>query len=179
MARQVARGIETVTSMEAKLRTVPEVSAAYEASEPPVPVDGPPYCSLEELRHCSGLALGSPTRFGNMAASLKHFLDQTSELWLSGSLVGKPATVFTASSSLHGGQESTLLTMALPLIHHGMLYLGLPYGEPGLMATRAGGTPYGASHWTASDGREMDSVEQQLCRALGRRLAETAERLNR
>ncbi|WP_439108182.1 NAD(P)H:quinone oxidoreductase [Congregibacter sp.] len=178
MARMVARGVSTVTGFEARLRTVAPVSAETEQSADGVPDDGPPYCSIDDLRHCSGLVLGSPTRFGNMAAPLKYFIDQTSDLWLSGSMIDKPAAVFTSTSSLHGGQESTLLSMQLPLLHHGMLVLGLPYSEAGLMTTTSGGTPYGASHWAGADGgRAMDDTELQLCRALGRRVAQTCARL--
>jgi NAD(P)H dehydrogenase (quinone) len=178
MARMVARGVSSVSGFEARLRTVPAVSADWEQSAEPVPGDGPPYCSMNDLRYCSGLVLGSPTRFGNMAAPLKYFIDQSSDLWLSGSMIDKPAAVFTSTASLHGGQESTLLSMQLPLLHHGMLVLGLPYSEPGMMSTTSGGTPYGASHWAGADGsRELDEVELQLCRALGRRVAKTCERL--
>jgi NAD(P)H dehydrogenase (quinone) len=178
MARMVARGVSSVSGFEARLRTVPPVSADWEQSAEPVPGDGPPYCSMDDLRYCSGLVLGSPTRFGNMAAPLKYFIDQSSDLWLSGSMIDKPAAVFTSTASLHGGQESTLLSMQLPLLHHGMLVLGLPYSEPGMMSTTSGGTPYGASHWAGADGsRELDEVELQLCRALGRRVAKTCERL--
>lgn len=180
MARMIARGVSGVTGMDAKLRTVPPVSADCEQSADSVPEDGPPYCSIDDLRHCSGLILGSPTRFGNMAAPLKYFIDQTSDLWLSGALIDKPGAVFTSSSSLHGGQESTLLTMQLPLLHHGMLILGLPYSEPGLMMTQSGGTPYGASHWAGGDGNKtVDETELDLCRALGRRVAQLSERLAR
>ncbi len=177
MARLVARGVEE-GGLEARLRTVPEVSPTCEAVEPCVPESGAPYAELDDLRHCAGLALGSPTRFGNMAAPLKHFLDTTSALWMSGALIGKPAGVFTSTSSLHGGQESTLLSMMLPLLHHGMLIAGLPYSETELLTTRSGGTPYGPSHHA---GRESDlpvsAEEKALCMALGRRLAETAKRL--
>jgi len=161
--------------MQARLRTVPAVSPICEATEDDIPTVGPPYVTLEDLKECSGLALGSPTRFGNMAASLKYFLDSTSSLWLSGSLVGKPAAVFTAASSLHGGHESTLLSMMLPLLHHGMLILGVPYSEAALFETHSGGTPYGPSHWSGSDNRTVLSTEEkQLCKSLGRRLAKTA-----
>ncbi|MEM6605406.1 MAG: NAD(P)H:quinone oxidoreductase [Pseudomonadota bacterium] len=177
MARQVVRGAESVAGTEVRLRTVPPVSALCEATESSVPDAGPPYCSIEDLRGCSALALGSPTRFGNMAAPLKYFLDQTSELWLSGSLIDKPAGVFTSTSSLHGGQESTLLTMALPLLHHGMVIVGLPYSEAGLMSTASGGTPYGPSHWNESNQRGLDERENDLCQALGRRLATLGARL--
>ena len=175
MARQVARGVEQVAGVQARLRTVPPVSADTEASLPEVPDDGPLYCEPDDLRHCAGLALGSPTRFGNMAAPLKYFIDQTSDLWLSGALVNKPAGVFTSSSSLHGGQESTLLSMMTPLLHHGMVIAGLPYSEPGLMSTRSGGTPYGASHWAGDDNsRSVDDAEAALCRALGARIGRLA-----
>jgi NAD(P)H dehydrogenase (quinone) len=178
MARMVARGVSSVSGYEARLRTVPAVTADWEQPADPIPDDGPPYCSIDDLRHCQGLVLGSPTRFGNMAAPLKYFIDQTSDLWLSGAMIDKPAAVFTSTASLHGGQESTLLSMQLPLLHHGMLVLGLPYSEPGMMSTGSGGTPYGASHWAGADGsRELDETELQLCRALGRRVAATCERL--
>lgn len=177
MARHIARGIE-LGGMEARLRTVPAVSNECEAVAPDVPASGAPYATLDDLRHCSGLALGSPTRFGNMAAALKYFLDGTSPLWLGGELVGKPAGVFTSTASLHGGQESTLLSMMLPLLHHGMLVLGLPYSESALIETRGGGTPYGASHHAGADGkRDLDEHEIALCRALGQRLATTAKAL--
>jgi NAD(P)H dehydrogenase (quinone) len=178
MARMVARGVSSVPGYEARLRTVPAVTADWEPPAEPIPDEGPPYCSIDDLRHCRGLVLGSPTRFGNMAAPLKYFIDQTSDLWLSGAMIDKPAAVFTSTASLHGGQESTLLSMQLPLLHHGMLVLGLPYSEPGMMTTHSGGTPYGASHWAGADGsRELDETELQLCRALGRRVAATCERL--
>lgn len=178
MARAIARGVSSVAGIEARLRTVPPVSADCEQTAPAVPDDGPPYCSMDDLRYCQGLLLGSPTRFGNMAAPLKHFIDQSSELWLSGSLIDKPAAVFTSTSSLHGGQESTLLSMQLPLLHQGMLVLGLPYSEPGMMTTSSGGTPYGATHWAGPEGsRPVDETELALCRALGRRVALLCERL--
>lgn len=179
MARQVARGIASVRGMHARLRTVPPVSAETEAVAAPVPEDGAPYATKDDLRECVGLVLGSPTRFGNMAAPLKYFVDSTSDLWLSGALVDKPAAVFTSTGSLHGGQESTLLTMMLPLLHHGMLLVGLPYSEPRLSATESGGTPYGASHvaGTAAKPRALSRDEIELCQALGRRVAETAARL--
>ncbi|HBM82443.1 MAG TPA: NAD(P)H-quinone oxidoreductase, partial [Halieaceae bacterium] len=154
MAAQVARGVETVAGISARLRTVPAISATCEAVEDAIPADGPLYCELDELAACAGLVLGSPTRFGNMAAPLKYFLDQSSGLWLSGALIDKPAAVFTSTSSLHGGQESTLLSMLLPLLHHGMVVAGLPYSEPGLMTATAGGTPYGASHWAGPDNQK-------------------------
>jgi NAD(P)H dehydrogenase (quinone) len=178
MARLVARGIEEVDGMQARLRCVPKVSSVCEASEDSVPADGPPYVTGEDLEECAALALGSPTRFGNMAAPLKYFLDGTAAQWLSGTLVGKPAAVFTSTSTLHGGQESTLLSMMLPLLHHGMLVLGIPNTETDLTTTRSGGTPYGASHLAGphSDVAITDE-EQRLCVALGRRLASVSARL--
>ena len=175
MAQQVARGVERVPGLAARLRTVPAVSADCEQSADEIPAEGPLYCELEDLRHCAGLVMGSPTRFGNMAAPLKYFLDQSSSLWLSGALIDKPAGVFTSTSSLHGGQESTLLSMLLPLLHHGMVVAGLPYSEAGLMNTASGGTPYGASHWAGADNsRPLDEPEAALCRALGARIARFA-----
>ena len=177
MARQIARGIEQ-GGMEARLRTVPAISTECEAVAPAIPVEGALYASLDDLKNCSGLALGSPTRFGNMAAPLKYFLDGTSNLWLTGTLVGKPAGVFTSTASLHGGQETTLLSMLLPLMHHGMLVTGLPYSESALLQTTAGGTPYGPSHHAGADGkRGLDEHEIALCRALGQRLASIALKL--
>ena len=175
MARQVARGVDAVAGMEARLRTVPTVSADCEQVADDIPADGPLYCEQDDLRHCAGLLLGSPTRFGNMAAPMKYFLDQSSGLWLSGALINKPAAVFTSTSSMHGGQESTLLSMMLPLMHHGMVLAGLPYSESGLMSAQSGGTPYGASHWAGPDNdRAVDETEAGLCRALGRRVADLA-----
>ena len=157
MASQVARGVESGAGMAARLRTVPPVSADCEKLADEIPADGPLYCELDDLRDCAGLVMGSPTRFGNMAAPLKYFLDQTSSLWLSGAMIDKPAAVFTSTSSLHGGQETTLLSMMLPLLHHGMVIAGLPYSEAGLLSTTSGGTPYGASHWAGADnGRQVD-----------------------
>ena len=177
MARHIARGVE-MAGMEARLRTVPAISTECEAVAPDIPVTGAIYATLDDLRNCSGLALGSPTRFGNMAAPLKYFIDGTSSLWLGGELVGKPGAAFTSTASLHGGQESTLLSMLLPLMHHGMLVLGLPYSESALLDTRGGGTPYGPSHHAGADGkRDLDTHEITLCRALGKRLAETAKAL--
>lgn len=174
MARAIARGIEA-EGLEARLRTVPPVSTVCEATETDIPDEGDLYCELDDLAGCAGLALGSPTRFGNMAAPLKYFLDGTSGLWVNGALIDKPAAVFTSTSSLHGGQESTLLSMMLPLLHHGMVVLGLPYSEPGLVRTSGGGTPYGASHYAGSDSkRPLDEHETALCLALGRRLARQA-----
>ena len=179
MARQIARGIE-LGGLEARLRTVPAVSSECEQVAAEFPQEGALYASIDDLKNCAGLALGSPTRFGNMAAPLKYFLDGTSSLWLTGALVGKPAAVFTSTASLHGGQESTLLSMLLPLLHHGMLVTGLPYSESALLETRGGGTPYGASHHAGADGkRALDEHEIQLCRALGRRLAELAHALEK
>jgi len=179
MARQVARGVEEVAGMQARLRTVPEVSSTCEAVAAEIPDQGAPYATLDDLRECSALALGSPTRFGNMAAALKLFIDNTSPLWLSGALIGKPAGLFTSASSMHGGQESTLLSMMLPLLHHGMLLLGLPYSEGDLLHTRSGGTPYGASHLAGNDSKlPLSDEEKRLCQALGRRLADTAAKLN-
>lgn len=176
LARQVCRGIESVDGAASVLRTVPPVSAESERAVKAVPDAGAPYATLDDLRHCAGLIVGSPTRFGNMAAPLKFFLDGTSELWISGALAGKPAGVFTSTGSLHGGQETTLLTMMLPLLHHGMLIVGLPYTETVLHTTRTGGTPYGPSHFAGTEARPSPD-EKTLCRALGRRLAQTAQRL--
>jgi len=178
MAQRIAFGIESVPGCQARIRTVPPVSTVCEATTDTIPDDGPPYASLDDLRECAGLALGSPTRFGNMAAPLKYFLDSTSSLWLGGALIGKPAAVFTSTSSLHGGQESTLLSMMLPLLHHGMLILGLPYSETELLTTRSGGTPYGPSHTAGSDSKlPLTEEEKHLCTALGKRLAETVAAL--
>lgn len=178
LARQIARGIEEVDGAEAIVRTVPRLTPATAAAEAAVPDSGAPYVTLGELRQCDGLALGSPTRFGNMAAALKGFLDSTSDLWLSGALAGKPACVFTSTGTLHGGQESTLLSMMLPLLHHGMLLLGVPYTEAALSRTRTGGTPYGVSHWAGLDNSQtLSDDEKILCRALGARLARTALQL--
>ena len=178
LARQIARGIEEVDGAEAIVRTVPRLTPATAAAEAAVPDSGAPYVTLEELCQCDGLALGSPTRFGNMAAALKGFLDSTSDLWLSGALAGKPACVFTSTGTLHGGQESTLLSMMLPLLHHGMLLLGVPYTEAALTRTRTGGTPYGVSHWAGLDNSQtLSDDEKILCRALGARLARTALQL--
>lgn len=178
MARLIARGVEEVPGIEARLRTVPPVSTVCEATEDTIPGSGAPYADLDDLRGCAGLALGSPTRFGNMAAPLKYFLDGTSSLWLAGALRDKPAAVFTSTSSLHGGQETTLLSMMLPLMHHGMLMLGLPYSETDLLHTTTGGTPYGPSHLAGPDSDlPLSDAEQRLCLALGRRLAAAAVKL--
>jgi NAD(P)H dehydrogenase (quinone) len=178
LAREVCLGIDSVNGAAARLRTVPPVSTVAEATADDVPDEGPPYASIEDLAECAGLVLGSPTRFGNMAAALKYFLDGTAGEWLSGTLIGKPAGVFTSSGSLHGGQETTLLSMALPLIHHGMLFVGVPYSEPALSATQSGGTPYGASHvtWNRSPD-ELSDDETAIGRALGRRVATIALKL--
>ncbi len=178
MAQAIARGVESVANTQAMLRTVPEVSETCEATSPSVPNKGAPYVSLDDLKNCDALALGSSGRFGNMAAPLKYFLEKTSSLWLSGSLKDKPAGVFTATSSLHGGQESTLLSMMLPLLHHGMLITGLPYSEADLLSTTTGGTPYGPTHISGSDSqRPLDETEKRLCMALGKRLANLAYQL--
>ncbi len=178
MARQVARGVEQVGGLQARLRTVPEVSAVCEAVEDSIPDSGAPYADGADLRDCAGLALGSPTRFGNMAAPLKYFLDGTGALWMSGGLIGRPAGVFTSTSSMHGGQETTLVSMMLPLLHHGMLLVGLPYSETELLATRTGGTPYGASHLAGNDSNlPLSEEEKRLCQALGKRVAATAAAL--
>jgi NAD(P)H dehydrogenase (quinone) len=175
LADLICQGIDSVPGCEARLRTVPAVSAVSEASAPAIPEQGPPYVELADLRECDGLALGSPTRFGNMAAAMKYFWDGTSAEWLGGTLAGKPACVFTSTGSLHGGQESTLLSMMLPLLHHGMLLLGLPYTQPELMTTASGGTPYGASHWSGLNGdRPLTEDSRSMAIALGRRLAQTA-----
>ncbi|UYG09556.1 NAD(P)H:quinone oxidoreductase [Halomonas sp. M4R1S46] len=175
MAERLAAGVESCRGIEARLRTVPPVSPTCEAVDPEIPAEGAVYACLDDLRHCAALALGSPTRFGNMAAPLKHFVDSTSELWLGGTLVDKPATAFTSTSSLHGGQETTLISMLLPLLHHGMVYAGLPYSEIELMETRAGGTPYGASHVAGKrSDRPLDDQERQLAFAQGKRLARLA-----
>ena len=178
LARHVARGVGEVEGMAARLRTVPPVSPATEASAPPVPEEGAPYVGRADLAECAGLLLGSPTRFGNMAAPLKHFIDGLGAEWASGTLVGKPAGVFTSTSTMHGGQESTLLSMLLPLLHHGCVVAGIPFTEPGLNTTRSGGTPYGASHVAGlKDDPQPTDEEALLARALGRRIAQLAARL--
>jgi NAD(P)H dehydrogenase (quinone) len=178
MANHVCHGIEQVAGVEARLRTVPALSTVCEASEDTIPADGPPYATEQDLRECDGLALGSPTRFGNMAAALKYFIDGTSSVWLSGGLSGKPAGVFTSTSSLHGGQETTLISMMLPLLHHGMLMVGLPYSETALLHTSTGGTPYGPSHLAGVDSDQAISEDEKtLCIALGKRLATMALKL--
>jgi NAD(P)H dehydrogenase (quinone) len=178
LARQIARGVESVEGMTARLRTVPPVAATTTLASPPVPEDGAPYVSRSDLAECAALALGSPTRFGNMAAPMKHFLDGTGAEWASGALAGKPAAVFTSSASMHGGQESTLLSMHIPLLHHGCLIVGLPFTEAALSSTQSGGTPYGASHVAgANDNATLSEDEKSLAQALGRRLADIARRL--
>lgn len=178
MAEHIARGVEAVDGCTAILRTVPAISTVCEATEDAIPEQGHLYVTTDDLKKCEGLILGSPTRFGNMAAPLKYFIDQTSDVWLSGSLIGKPAAVFTSTGSLHGGQESTLLSMMLPLMHHGMIVMGIPYSESTLMTTTDGGTPYGTSHLAGSNNdRALSEDETQLCSALGQRVAITAKTL--
>lgn len=180
LAQLIARGVGQIPGMQARLRTVPAVSAICEASEDTIPASGAPYVSHDDMKECVALALGSPTRFGNMAAALKYFIDSTGALWIAGAMTGKPAAVFTSTSSLHGGQETTLLSMMLPLLHHGMLLLGIPYTEADLLNTQTGGTPYGVSHLAGPDSkRPISDEEKRLCIALGRRLADTARQLER
>jgi NAD(P)H dehydrogenase (quinone) len=178
LAQHIAHGVEHVKGITARVRTVPAVSATTEKVDPSVPEEGPPYATLDDLKNCAGLGLGSPTRFGNMAAPLKYFLDSTSGLWISGALIGKPAVSFTSSASLHGGQETTLISMILPLLHHGMIILGTPYSEPDLVGTRTGGTPYGPSHYAGEKSDyPISDEEKRLCVNTGKRLAETALKL--
>jgi len=178
LAEFIAQGIESVPGCDARLRTVPAISTVTEATAPAVPAEGAPYVEFEDLEECAGLAVGSPTRFGNMASAMKYFWDGTSSQWLAGTLAGKPACVFTSTGSLHGGQESTLLSMMIPLLHHGVMVMGLPYTHPDLMTTSSGGTPYGASHWSGLDGKKpVTDEEKRLAIAMGKRLAETARRL--
>jgi NAD(P)H dehydrogenase (quinone) len=178
MAQQIARGVEQIAGIEARLRTVPSVSPTNEATAPTVPDSGAIYCIEDDLKHCAGLVLGSPTRFGNMAAPLKYFLDGTSSLWLNGNLINKPAAVFTSTSTLHGGQETTLLSMMLPLLHQGMVLAGIPYSEAAVSSTRTGGTPYGASHLAAGEHpNRLSEDEKVLCKALGKRIASLALQL--
>ena len=180
LAERICEGIHLVPGCAARLRTVPAVSTVAEATEPAIPTEGPPYAEAKDLQECAGLILGSPTRFGNMAAAMKYFVDQSLNAWLSGDLIGKPAAVFTSTGSLHGGQESTLLSMMLPLLHHGMLMVGLPYSEPDLTSTTSGGTPYGASHVAGGDGAlPVTEEELRLARALGQRVATIAQKLQR
>lgn len=177
MAKELARGVTMVNGISARVRAVPSISTNIEATESVIPESGALYCEQDELRYCSGLLLGSPTRFGNMAAPLKYFIDQSADIWLSGDLVGKPAAAFTSTSTMHGGQETTLLSMMLPLLHHGMLLMGLPYSEPSLHSTKTGGTPYGASHIAINNDNCLSEDEKLLCRAQGKRLAEVALKL--
>jgi len=180
LARHVARGVAEIEGMSARLRTVPPVAPVTEVAQPPVPDEGAPYATHDDLRECSGLLLGSPTRFGNMVAPLKYFLDSTSAEWASGTLVGKPAGLFTSTSTQHGGQETTLVSMALPLLHHGMLIVGIPYTEVALNRTTGGGSPYGASHVAGTDdGRAISEDERLLARVIGKRVADIARRLER
>lgn len=179
MAQHIARGVESVNTMEALLRTVPNVSRMTEKTENDIPEHGAPYVTLQELKECAGIILGSPTRFGNMAAPMKHFIDSTSSLWLDGSLINKPAAVFTSTSSLHGGQESTLLSMMLPLFHLGCIMVGLPYSEPDLNTTTTGGSPYGPTHVAGTDNKKpVSEEEQKLCYAQGKRVAQIAFKMN-
>ncbi len=178
LARLVARGVEEVDGVRARLRSVPPVAPVTETSAPPEPEDGSPYATRDDLRECAGLVMGSPTRFGNMAAPMKFFIDSTAAEWVSGTLVGKPAGVFTSTNTMHGGQETTLLSMMLPLLHHGMLIMGLPYTHPELMTTASGGSPYGATHWSGIDGdKSISEDEKRLAIGLGKRLAQTAAAL--
>ncbi len=178
MANIIARGVEEIDGMQARVRTVPAVSPTTEQTEPEIPEDGPLYATLDDLSECDGLILGCPTHFGNMPAAMKHFIDNTSALWMGGKLAGKPAAVFSASTSMHGGQETTLLTMMLPLLHHGMLLVGLPYTETALFETKTGGTPYGATRLTDNlDATPLSDEERTLCLAIGRRVASTAKKL--
>ncbi len=178
MARHIAHGIESVSDCKAVIRTVPSVSTTCESTEPDIPDSGPPFATHDDLINCDGLALGSPTRFGNMAAPMKYFIDSTSDLWASGDLAGKPATVFSSTASLHGGQEATLLSMMLPLLHQGMLMLGIPYTESALFTTEGGGTPYGATHVAGSNNElPVSDDEKTLCIAVGKRLAEVSRKL--
>jgi NAD(P)H dehydrogenase (quinone) len=178
LANHIARGVESVPGMSARVRTVPKVATVVEKTHSPVPDSGAPYVTAQDLAECAGIALGSPTRFGNMAAPMKYFLDGTGGEWMHGTLIGKPAAVFTSTSTQHGGNESTLLTMMLPLLHHGMLIVGIPFSEPALTSTADGGTPYGASHVAGGDGsKAVSESEKQLALALGKRLATVAEKL--
>lgn len=179
LARHICRGVESVPGATARLRTVPAVHTTIAPVDPAIPDSGPPYATHEDLKECAGLILGSPTRFGNMAAPLKYFLDSTSTLWVTGALANKPAAVFTSTQTLHGGQESTLLSMMLPLLHHGMVLLGIPFTEPTLNETRSGGTPYGASHVNAGNGQELTDHEKTLAQRLGERVARLAVQLGK
>ena len=178
MAQLIARGVEQVNGVRVRLRTVPKVSTVCETTEPDIPDSGAPYAELRDLEECAGLALGSPTRFGNMASAMRYFWDGTGGLWMKHTLAGKPAALFTSTGTMHGGQESTLLSMMLPLLHHGMVIVGLPYSEPELSATQSGGTPYGASHVAGiANDQAISETEKKLCMALGKRLAQTALKL--
>lgn len=178
MANHIARGVAEITGMEARVRTVPRISTVCETVEDTIPAAGPPYATLEDVRDCAGIILGSPTRFGNMAAPMKYFIDGLSSLWLSGSLVNKPAAVFSSTGSLHGGQETTLISMMLPLLHLGALIVGVPYTEPDLNTTQSGGTPYGPTHVAGTEGKNpLSEEEKRLCRALGKRIAEIAQKI--
>jgi NAD(P)H dehydrogenase (quinone) len=177
MADEIALGVESA-GMEARLRTVPAVSTNCEATEPDIPAEGAIYCSYDDLKNCAGLILGSPTRFGNMAAPMKYFLDGTINLWLNGDLIGKPAAVFSSTASLHGGQETTLMSMMVPLLHHGMIIAGLPYSNPELTTTTTGGTPYGATHVAGQDNKPLSAEETTLCKALGKRLVQISQKLS-
>ncbi len=177
MAQQIALGVEAVSGCDAVIRCVPDVSPNHQQTEPPVPEEGPPYASMDDLKNCDGLLIGSPSYFGNMAAPLKYFLDQSSQVWLSGALIGKPAGVFTATSSHHGGQESLLISMMIPLMHHGMIISGIPYSEPALQQTQSGGTPYGASHISGREGQQLTADESNICKTLGRQIAELSIKL--
>lgn len=178
MANHIARGVAEVTGIEARVRTVPKVSTVCEAVDEDIPANGPPYATIDEVRDCAGIIIGSPTRFGNMAAPLKYFIDGLSALWLSGGLAGKPAAVFSSTSSLHGGQETTLLSMMLPLLHHGALIVGLPFTETDLLTTQTGGTPYGPTHLAGSESKNpLTEEEKRLCKALGKRVAQIAKKL--
>lgn len=179
MAQLIAHGIEEISGIQARIRTVPPVSTVCEAKEDSIPENGPPYATLKDLEECAAIALGSPTRFGNMAAPLKYFLDGTSGLWLNGALVNKPAAVFTSTASIHGGQETTLISMMLPLLHHGMILVGLPYTESDLITTTTGGTPYGPTHLAGAESKNpISDSEKRLCKALGKRLATVTKKLN-
>lgn len=177
MAQSIAEGVESIAQVNAIIRCVPQVSAENKQTQPAIPQDGPPYATNDDLKNCAGLIMGSPSYFGNMSASLKHFLDKTSPLWLSGAMIGKPAAVFTSTSSLHGGQESVLISMMIPLLHHGMLLSGLPYSEPSLFGQDSAATPYGASHVATNENTNLSENETSACRALGKRIAGLAVKL--
>jgi NAD(P)H dehydrogenase (quinone) len=178
MAQKIAEGVESVSATNAVIRCVPQVSTHQHQVQPAIPATGPPYASIDDLKNCDGLIMGSPSYFGNMSAALKHFLDKSSQLWLSGALIGKPASVFTSSSSLHGGQESVLISMMIPLLHHGMLISGIPYSEPSLFGQDSAATPYGASHVAALENSRLSDNEESACIALGKRLAGLVVKLN-